>query len=215
MYRIIGADGKEYGPISKDQMRQWMAEGRVNNQTRVLLEGTTEWKTVADMPELTAPAPSAVGAVPPPPMTGLPPMGAIPTMTSGYPSSNALEQVNGPGIGLIVTGAITVLLSLGFLIVMLAGIGLGAMQSSSSEAEKIFAGFAGSLGVALRVVGILGGLIVLYGGIKMRKLENYGLCMTASIVAMIPCLSCCIIGLPIGIWSLVVLSKPEVKNFFR
>ena len=33
MYRIIGGDGREYGPISLDQMRQWIAEGRVNAQT--------------------------------------------------------------------------------------------------------------------------------------------------------------------------------------
>jgi hypothetical protein len=39
--------------------------------------------------------------------------------------------------------------------------------------------------------------------------------MTAAILAMIPCLSsCCIVGLPLGIWALVVLSKPEVKSEF-
>jgi hypothetical protein len=137
-------------------------------------------------------------------------------MGSAYPSSSALEQVNGPGIGLIVTGALGIVFTLGRMAMMLAGIGLGAMQSSSSDAEKMFAGMMGTFGVAFGVIGLIGGLIVLYGGIKMRKLESYGLCMTASILAMIPCLSvCCIIGLPIGIWSLVVLSKPEVKNFFR
>jgi hypothetical protein len=54
MYRIIGADEKEYGPISLDQLRQWIAEGRANGQTRVLPEGSTEWKTVNDIPELAA-----------------------------------------------------------------------------------------------------------------------------------------------------------------
>lgn len=44
MYRIIGADGKEYGPITTEQLRQWIGEGRANAQTKVLLEGTTEWK---------------------------------------------------------------------------------------------------------------------------------------------------------------------------
>ena len=41
MYKIIGADGKEYGPITSEQLRQWMAEGRANLQTRVLPEGAT------------------------------------------------------------------------------------------------------------------------------------------------------------------------------
>jgi len=27
MYKIIGADGREYGPITADQLRQWIREG--------------------------------------------------------------------------------------------------------------------------------------------------------------------------------------------
>jgi hypothetical protein len=51
MYRIIGADGKEYGPISADQMRQWIAEGRANAGTPVLAQGATEWKTLGLLAE--------------------------------------------------------------------------------------------------------------------------------------------------------------------
>ena len=54
MYKMMGADGKEYGPISADQLRQWIAEGRANAQTRVLAEGATEWKTLAELPEFAA-----------------------------------------------------------------------------------------------------------------------------------------------------------------
>jgi uncharacterized membrane protein len=51
MYKIIGADQKEYGPVSAEQMRQWINEGRVNAQTKVLADGITEWKTLAEVPE--------------------------------------------------------------------------------------------------------------------------------------------------------------------
>ena len=54
MYRIIGADGREYGPVTAEQLRQWIAEGRVNHQTRVQAEGSPDWKTLADFPELSA-----------------------------------------------------------------------------------------------------------------------------------------------------------------
>jgi hypothetical protein len=54
MYRIIGADGRDYGPISADQLRQWIAENRANATTRVLVEGTTEWKTLGSLPEFSA-----------------------------------------------------------------------------------------------------------------------------------------------------------------
>ena len=56
MYRIIGGDGKEYGPVSAEQLRQWAAEGRVNAQTQVLAEGATDWKPLAAFPELFSPA---------------------------------------------------------------------------------------------------------------------------------------------------------------
>lgn len=51
MYRIIGADGREYGPASADQLRLWINEGRVNAQTYVLTEGAREWKTIGSLPE--------------------------------------------------------------------------------------------------------------------------------------------------------------------
>ncbi len=50
----------------------------------------------------------------------------------------------------------------------------------------------------------------------MRNGENYNLAMAASILAMIPvCSSCCILGLPVGIWAIITLRKDEVKNNFR
>ena len=67
MYKIIGADQKEYGPVSAEQLRQWINEGRVNAQTRVLPEGTTEWKTLAELPEFAEAwiiRPPVAGAVP-------------------------------------------------------------------------------------------------------------------------------------------------------
>jgi hypothetical protein len=51
MYRIIGVDGREYGPISADQLRQWIAQSRANASTPALTEGATEWKPLASIPE--------------------------------------------------------------------------------------------------------------------------------------------------------------------
>src|SRR5262249_44498637 len=51
MYKIIGADEQEYGPISADQIRQWIAEGRANAQTKTCLEGTQDWKPLGMFPE--------------------------------------------------------------------------------------------------------------------------------------------------------------------
>jgi hypothetical protein len=49
----------------------------------------------------------------------------------------------------------------------------------------------------------------------MQSLRSYGFAFAAAILAMIPCLTpCCVLGLPFGIWALVVLNKPEVKSQF-
>jgi len=62
------------------------------------------------------------------------------------------------------------------------------------------------------LLGLAISLLVGYGALQMLKLRSYGWSLAASILALIPCTSpCCVVGLPIGIWALVVLSRPEVK----
>ncbi len=51
MYTIMGADGREYGPVTADQVRQWISEGRANAQTRVRTEGAADWKLLNEFPE--------------------------------------------------------------------------------------------------------------------------------------------------------------------
>jgi hypothetical protein len=69
MYTIIGGDGREYGPVTADQVRSWIAGGRANLQTKIKVEGSAEWKSVADFPEITgagtaaAPADTAAAAL--------------------------------------------------------------------------------------------------------------------------------------------------------
>ena len=62
MYRIIGADGAEYGPVGFEQVRQWIGEGRVNADTQVRPESATDWVPLGKLPEFADVLP---GAVPP------------------------------------------------------------------------------------------------------------------------------------------------------
>jgi hypothetical protein len=64
VYKIIGTDGREYGPVSAEQLRQWIAEGRVNAQTLTQAMGSTEWKSLALFPELSPALPSGAPAAP-------------------------------------------------------------------------------------------------------------------------------------------------------
>ena len=75
MYRIIGADGREYGPITADQVGEWIAEGRANAQTIARAEGAAQWKPLIEYlefapalarlaPALPAPAPISIAPTP-------------------------------------------------------------------------------------------------------------------------------------------------------
>lgn len=51
MYIILGADGKEYGPVSEAKIAEWFAGGRANLQTKARRSNEAEWKTLGDFPE--------------------------------------------------------------------------------------------------------------------------------------------------------------------
>ncbi len=203
MYKIIGADGKEYGPITADQLKQWIAEGRANQQTKVLPEGATEWKSLAEIPELAAALPLTPTTAP----------GPVPVVTAGVVS--AADQVRGPAIGLIVTAILGFLAQAAAVLMNVLGVSFGAMQREGTP-EAWVNMFSGTLGVVSSILGMAVSFIILYGGLKMMKLKNHGWAIAASILALAPCISpCCLVGLPIGIWALVVLAKPEVKAAFQ
>jgi hypothetical protein len=54
MYKIIGADGKDYGPVAAAEIREWISEGRANAQTQVRAEGSTEWRLLGNFAEFAA-----------------------------------------------------------------------------------------------------------------------------------------------------------------
>ncbi len=61
-YKIIGHDGKIYGPIPVEQLRLWLEQGRVDRRTAVWVEGAADWTFLGLLPEFA----SAFGAAPPP-----------------------------------------------------------------------------------------------------------------------------------------------------
>jgi hypothetical protein len=74
MYKIIGGDQREYGPVSADELRRWIAEGRLNAHSLARSENTTEWKPLSAFPEFAEALNSVhgsqptAGVQPPPPI---------------------------------------------------------------------------------------------------------------------------------------------------
>ncbi|MGB2763451.1 MAG: hypothetical protein WBC02_12090 [Candidatus Aminicenantaceae bacterium] len=134
---------------------------------------------------------------------------------------DASKQVSGPSVGLLVTGIIGAFFSFLGLILSFFGTGFFTIWRDK-VGEKYFGKedfvegfFEGVAGVASSIVGILVAAFIIYAALKMKELNQWGLCVAASVLAMIPCISpCCILGLPIGIWCLVILMRPEVKEAF-
>ena len=77
---MIGKDGQQYGPVTTEQLRSWIAENRANAQTLVQPDGTQDWTPLGSLPEFAADLkPPLVSAtvpptITPPPCTPYPPV---------------------------------------------------------------------------------------------------------------------------------------------
>jgi hypothetical protein len=71
------------------------------------------------------------------------------------------------------------------------------------------------LPVSLVLQGVLG-VLQLIGSRKMMKLQSRGWAKAAAIISIVPVGQwCCFVTIPVGIWALVVLGKPEVVAGFE
>ena len=97
-YKIIGADGKEYGPVTAEQIRQWITEGRANAQSKLQAEGGADWQLLGNVPEFA----DALRSLPPPISAALSPTGASPVS----PVSSRASAKIAAGICGILLGAL-------------------------------------------------------------------------------------------------------------
>ena len=115
------------------------------------------------------------------------------------------KKVRQPAIGLMITGAATTLLGLMFIPALLFPETIG-QQGPIDTTDLV-------LSLILMVVTLSLGIVTLHGSIKMFNFESYQLSVAAAIAAIVPCY-CCLLGLPVGIWALVVLRDANVKRVF-
>jgi hypothetical protein len=134
-----------------------------------------------------------------------------PNYNSGGGGSDPASMVSMPGVVLMIIGIVYVIGSLLFTILEVAGVGIG-MAGGGNGVDTIINGAGG---IISGILGFLFGFVIAFGGMKMRQLRGYGVAMAGAVLAMLPCTCCCIVGLPVGIWALIVLMKPEVKAAFK
>ena len=130
-YTLIGGDQKQYGPVTEEQLRQWILDGRLNSQSRIKMEGEAEWRPLSAFPEFasalaaepaTSSTPRSLPSAPPP----------MPARTSGLAITSLVLGI----LGLFTCG-----------ITALFGLILGIM--AMVKAKSPGRGVAGGSGIAL------------------------------------------------------------------
>jgi hypothetical protein len=210
MYKIIGADQKEYGPVTDQQIRRWIAENRVNAQTQARAAEGGEWQPLSAFPEFADALAGGIAAAP----------GPLPGFAPSAGSRDAaLQELRAPAIALKVTailGLAMAFMGLIFHVLTAMGVDIGIQGFKDPQIREMFSKMNGVMGVVSDFISAAVGVLILVGASKMQSLQNYSLAVTASVLAMLPCISpCCLLGLPFGIWALVVLNRPEVKSQFN
>ena len=70
----------------------------------------------------------------------------------------------------------------------------------------------GTIAVALAFLAVYGLMFV--GAWRMMHFKNWGLALTSAILMLIPC-TFCWVGLPFGIWAIIVLSAQSTRDQFE
>lgn len=150
-YKIIGHDQQQYDSVAGEQLRQWIREGRANAQTRVQVEGSTEWKTLGEIPEFQAAL--KTGAPPPLPAAVSP---DAPPKTSGMAITSLVLGIVG-----IATCGVTVLLSapVGLILGAVAMNKIGKSRGQLGGKGLALAGIITS-GVSMLLIPILAAMLL-------------------------------------------------------
>jgi hypothetical protein len=214
MFKIIGADQKEYGPVSTAQIRQWITDGRLNATTKAQRATGGDWQPLSAFEEFAdifnpAGAASTPDATAPAAASEAPAAAPLPTASREM----ALLSVKGPAMALMIISAIGIAVYVLAILIFLFGLGLN-MSSLSPEMRRVLIANQGVVGILRALFGLAMNGAILYGAIKMMRLQGHTFAIVTCILAMLPCSCCCFFGMPFGIWGLVVLNKPEVKSQF-
>lgn len=114
-----------------------------------------------------------------------------------------------PAICLIVTGVLGVLVNVFQVIISI--VDPDFLQQNNAFGQDTPPALSAVVGAVFTIFGIL----TVIGAIAMIKRKYYGLALTGTILAMIDIGNCCcILGLPFGIWALIILVRPDVKEAF-
>jgi hypothetical protein len=124
---------------------------------------------------------------------------------------NAASRTMLPAIFLYVLAGLSMLNHVAGAVMSLMGNNANpfAPPGAGNEQAQLIGGIVGG------VVGLIFDTVVLMGAYNLHKLKSRQVAMIGAIVACIPCCGPCIIlGIPFGIWALVLLNDDQIKKAF-
>ena len=131
-----------------------------------------------------------------------------------YPptGSNVKGKVLPPAIFLLVVGILGILATL-YAIVAALFLPAPVIDPAAPEfIREMQKGAHGPVAAVVQSFFLLVNIFIVVGSVQMMQLKTWGLGLAASILAMINLGSCCcILGLPAGIWGLIILLQSDVK----
>jgi len=150
-----------------------------------------------------------------------------PPMPPAGPSA-AAAAVRGPGIALIVVGVAGLIINTFGVVLtgwflyrggddMLDSLDRGGSPPFLRELMKQnFSPEGLRQSLIMHAIFLIVSVVICHGATQMMRLHSFGLAVAASILAMVNISNCCcVVGLPIGIWALVVLFQPGVRSSFE
>jgi hypothetical protein len=137
-----------------------------------------------------------------------------------------IRRVAGPENGLVATGTagllLNCLLNLGSILLAPkepadAGPGLDA---AARRLDPVAAERGRAAAPLLQTCVIVIPTLLIYplaivGGLRMKRFQSYRLALASSLLVMLPCSCAFLLGLPLGIWALVLLLDPTIKSKFQ
>jgi len=136
-----------------------------------------------------------------------------PKKKRGQGASVAADRLKLPAIFLLIIAVLSSINHVAALVMHFMGIEMFPMAPAQNQAEEIGRMLGGVIGGTFGIV--MDGLVI-FGAINMLRVSSFGLAITGAIVSVVPCASpCCVLGIPFGIWALVVLNDASVKAAFR
>jgi hypothetical protein len=234
-WQVQTEDGQQYGPITRPELDQWFAEGRITAETQLLLQGAPAWQWATEIyPQLAAEAQRTTPSGFPDFSAPAKPTGGgsgpfdfgTPAVGSGAHSSVSARGRGGrkggrrgggsPHIDYIAYTAygIGALSSVGFLLSIVFAAGIAALFGSTGD--KVAGAVGGMMATVFTVLGIIGLLIssiwfVAAYGVQERAAWGRLLML---ILAVVWALSGPL-NIAFAVWCYVVLTDRDNAAVFR